>query len=292
MIRSNNFIKKKLDDKSILIDKRFKKNLKNNLFKGENSFMANKNIQLNIKQLAKQKHFIYSGFAALLIVAGTAAYALDNRSESLSRQSVIEDTVELPQNLDGVLAIEEMTVLAQNDAPIGTTISKLEIENEHGVVLYKVKFSDGSYRLYDAKTGLPYVDTSASIETDGSVPADFVAGITLQQARDTAAAQRPGKTITKIELETENGVVVYSVRFSDDGRVDVNAIDGSIVRVRNTTDNSSDDSDDSNKDSDDSIDSEDHQEEDVEDDGDRSENGSDDDKDSDDDNSNSGSDDN
>ena len=290
MIGDKNFIRKKLDDKSILIDKRFKKNLKNNLFKGESSFMANKNIQLNIKQLAKQKHFIYSGFAALLIVAGTAAYALDNRSENLARQSIIEDTVELPQNLDGVLAIEEMTVLAQNDAPVGATISKVEIENEHGVVLYKVKFSDGSYRLYDAKTGLPYVDTSAGVETDESVPAGFVAGITLQQARDTAAAQRPGKTITKIELETENGVVVYSVRFSDDGRVDVNATDGSVVRVRNAeTDNSSDDSEDSNKDSDDSVDSEDHQEEDMEDDGDRSGSGSDDDKDSDEDNSNSGS---
>ena len=196
----------------------------------------------------------------------------------------------MPQNLDGVLAIEEMTVLAQNDAPVGATISKVEIENEHGVVLYKVKFSDGSYRLYDAKTGLPYVDTSAGVETDESVPAGFVAGITLQQARDTAAAQRPGKTITKIELETENGVVVYSVRFSDDGRVDVNATDGSVVRVRNAeTDNSSDDSEDSNKDSDDSVDSEDHQEEDMEDDGDRSGSGSDDDKDSDEDNSNSGS---
>ncbi len=207
----------------------------------------------------------------------------------LANQAIIEDTVELPQNLEGVLGVEEMQTLALNDVPSGASIVNIEVENENGVVLYKVKFSDGSYRLYDAKTGLPYVDASAGVETNESVPVGFVAGITLQQARDTASTQRPGKTITKIELETENGVVVYSVRFSDDGRVDINATDGSVARVRNAESKISDDSVDSNKDSDDSVDSEDHQEEDTEDDGDKSGSGSDDDKDSDDDNSNSGS---
>jgi uncharacterized membrane protein YkoI len=200
----------------------------------------------------------------------------------------IKDIIELPENLSNVLGVEEMKTLASSDAPAGATITGVEIENEHGAVLYKVKFSDGSFRLYDAVTGLAYVETTDTVETNESVPADFVPGVSLQQARDIASAKRPGKTITKIELEMEEGKAVYSVRFSDGGRVDVNASDGSVVRIRqanesSTNSSSSDDSGDSNddsqssgsgsssnKDSDDSQDSADHAEEDTEDDGDKS----------------------
>lgn len=281
MMGDKRFIEKKLHDDRLVIDKRFKENLKKQLFESEELTMA-KVTQLNIKQLFNQKNFRFASAFAVVLMATTVFYALDNRSESLSRQNTIKSVVELPQNLSGVLGADEMRTLAEKDAPAGATITQVEIENEHGAVLYKVKFSDGSFRLYDAVTGLPYVDTaSGEVENDESVPAGFVAGITIQQARDTAAAQRPGKTITKIELETEEGKVVYSVRFSDDGRVDVDATNGSVVRVRGadgvkTSDDSNDDSqddsnsDDSNEDSDDSKDSEDHSEEDTEDDGDRS----------------------
>ncbi len=264
-----------LNDSSLVIREEFKNQLRDKLFSSNGERYMATNKQLDIKQLTRQKSFMYAGGFALLLIVASTVYALDNRSESLARQSIIEDVIELPQNLSGVLGADEMRTIAEKDAPAGTTITQVEIENEHGAVLYKVKFSDGSFRLYDAATGLAYVETANdSVE---SVPAGFVAGITIQQARDIAATQRPGKTITKIELETENGVVVYSVRFSDDGRVDVNASDGSILRVKNadgtkTENSSSDDSskDESNKDSDDSKDSEDHAEEDIEDDGDRS----------------------
>jgi uncharacterized membrane protein YkoI len=145
-----------------------------------------------------------------------------------------------------------MRTLAEADVPAGASITEIEIENEHGVVLYKVKFSDGSFRLYDAKTGLAFVDTQDEFETDESVPAGFVAGITLQQAREIAAVQRPDKTITKIELESEEGKVVYSVRFADGGRVDVNATDGSVVRVRGADNSGGGSSNDDSSDDDDS----------------------------------------
>lgn len=265
-----------LNDDKLVIDSKFKNKLKVKLFERENVIMAKMPIQLNTKQLFNQRTFRFAGVAALLLFSTTAIYAANSRSQSMERQSIIEDVVELPQNLDGLKTLDEMRTLAQRDAPEGASIIKVEVENEHGTVLYKVKFSDGSYRLYDAITGLSYVDSSSGLESDESVPAGFVAGITIQQARDIAASQRPGKVITKIELEVEEGKVVYSVRFSDNGRVDIDATNGDVVRVKSEesrdTENNSDDnnSGNSNEDSDDSADSEDHQEEDTEDDGDKS----------------------
>lgn len=313
MSKKYNPLHEALADYNLEIDNNFKETLKQQLLnmEGKAPMAEKKHAQLNFKQLTKQKKFIYAGGFALLMVIATSAYAMNNRSENLARQAEIKDVIELPENLSNVLGVEEMKTLAEQDALAGTTITGVEIENEHGAVLYKVKFSDGSFRLYDAVTGLRYVETTDSIETDESVPSGFVSGISLQQARDIASAKRIGKTITKIELEMEEGKAVYSVRFSDGGRVDVNATDGSVLRVRGasnstSSNNSSDDSDDSNddsqssgsgssnKDSDDSKDSEDHAKEDTEDDGDKSGSGSsDDDKDEDDDShsgsSNSGS---
>ncbi|MCA9324217.1 PepSY domain-containing protein [Candidatus Saccharibacteria bacterium] len=263
MKKQERFIYDALNDKNLTISRSFKNQLRNQLFAAkEGTDMAKDHKQLTFSQLFRQRKVAYAGGFALLLVVATTAYALDNRNQSLARQNIIEDTVEIPQNLDGLLGIDEMRTLAQNDAPDGSTIVGVEVENEHGKVLYKVKFSDGSFRLYDAVTGLAFIDTTEGVETSESVPAGFVAGITVQQARDTAAAQRPGKTITKIELEVENGVVVYSVRFADGGRVDVNATDSSVVRVRGadgekvsgSDDDSSDDSsndDSSSHDSDD-----------------------------------------
>lgn len=272
MIREKKFLKRRFEDDKLIIDSKFKARLKTKLFESEKTIMAKTPTELNIKQLMNQRTFRVAGMAVLILLASTVLYANNNRTQSLARQEVIKEAVELPQNLGNVLGLDEMRTLAEKDTPAGATIVKVEIENEHGVVLYKVKFSDGTYRLYDATTGLAYVEVSSGLETDESVPSGFVAGITVQQARDTASAQRPGKVITKIELEMEEGKVVYSVRFSDNGRVDIDASNGSVVRVRTADEsNSSDDSsDDTNEDSDDSIDSEDHEEEDIEDDGDRS----------------------
>lgn len=288
MSKREELLTKKLSSEQLVIDNKFKENLKQTIvnIEGKKDMAEKKSLQLGLKELMRQKKVLYSGGLVMLLLLATTVYALDNRSKSLARQTEIEDTVALPLNLNDVLGVDEMTTLAQSDAPQGATVASVEIENEHGAVLYKVKFSDGSFRLYDAVTGLPYVDTEKSSETSESVPAGFVAEITVQQARDLASAQRPGKTITKIELETEEGKVVYSVQFSDGGRVDVSATDGTILRVRqaststtqnatktSSSSNSSDDSNagsDTNKDSDDSKDSEDHAEEDTEDDGDKS----------------------
>lgn len=230
---------KALDQSNLTIDHKFQQVLRDYLFK-ENNMAAVKNTkQIHIKDLFKQQAFIGTVAAAFILIVGVSAYAMNAKSSSQAHQSDAEEikaAVELPNNLSGVLSIEEIRAKAAADIPDGATISGIELENEHGQLVFKVKFSDGSFRLYNATDGSLVLkledEADDDLDEDDSVPAGFVAGITIEQARTIAANNRPGETITKIELETENGVVVYSVRFSDGGRVDVNATDGSVVRIK------------------------------------------------------------
>lgn len=77
---------------------------------------------------------------------------------------------------------------------------------------------------------LPQSLTGTETEEQDEIPDGFVAELTLTQARTIAQDKRPGKTIKKVEREVEKGVGVYSVRFTDSGKVDVNAVTGAIMK--------------------------------------------------------------
>lgn len=291
MKKKYQFLHKKFNDDNLVIDEKFKNSLRTRLFPKEEINMAKAPSikQLSLQNLFKQKALALPAAALLILLAGSSAYAMNARNDTIASRQIIEDTIELPEQLDGLLGVDAMRELASADVDSGISITGIEIENEHGTLLYKVKFSDGTFRLYDAKSGLAYVESESEIETDESVPSDFSAGISLQQARNIAASQRPGKTITKIELEAEHGVVVYSVRFADGGRVDISASSGSVLRVRSSSGGgqTSSDDDSSNHDSDDDED-DDSSGHGSDDDDDNSGHGSGDDDDDDDDNSGRG----
>lgn len=183
-----------------------------------------------------------AALAVLIVVGSVTGVLASNHARKVSERSSA-----LPSNLEGLVSMESVraTALAENPT---AQITGIELENEEGVLYYKVRFADGSFKLYDAKTGqLVVKPIDETAEKDESVPADFKPAVTLDQARTTAQAKRPGQTVVKIELEVEDGVVVYSVRFADGSRVDVNATDGSVVRVKTAdsttkTESSSDDS--------------------------------------------------
>ncbi|MEK7602979.1 MAG: PepSY domain-containing protein [Patescibacteria group bacterium] len=251
-------ISRTLHADQLIIDPKFKSKLKSQLFKGEHQMSEAKTSFLS--RLTSNKLLpIGAMVLALAFVGGASALVARGQTRnSLNRQSA------LPDDLSGILSLDAIKAKALTDAPAGTTLSSIELENEDIGLIYKVRYSDSSFKLYNAKTGELVTNTDDDdLEIDDSVPADFVAGITIEKAREIAQAQRPGKTVTKIELETEDGKVVYSVRFSDGGRVDVSATDGSVVRVKNES-NSGPGSNNSGSgnDSDDDDSSEDDQEDD------------------------------
>jgi uncharacterized membrane protein YkoI len=201
-------------------------------------------------------------------VGGTGYYVYSqnsskNTTNSQATQSETKKESTLPTDLTGLKTADEIRTIAGAD--IGTaTIVSVELENEDGGLVFKVKLSDGKILFFDAKTGAPM--TATQVKDDGpeneegdddssSIPAGFVAGISVDQAKATAQGTLPGKTVKKVELEPEEGVMVYSVRFTDGSRVDVNATTGAVVRTENksapnssntsTTPSSDDDSDDS-----------------------------------------------
>lgn len=54
--------------------------------------------------------------------------------------------------------------------------------------------------------------------------------ISADRARELALIAFPGKTITKVELKTEEGKIVWSVRFSDDKKIYIDAKTGATVK--------------------------------------------------------------
>lgn len=173
---------------------------------------------------------------ALVAGAGVYIYGLQNNNDqdALSNANEVQKislSKPLPADL---LSLDKVRELAAADKP-NLAIQQIELESEHGQLLYKVRLADGSFVLYNARSGVKVTKQAgqpAEVEKDTSLPADFQAGISFDKAREIALAQKPGGQIRKIELEMEHGVAVFSVRFTDDARIDVNAANGEIVRTK------------------------------------------------------------
>jgi uncharacterized membrane protein YkoI len=58
-----------------------------------------------------------------------------------------------------------------------------------------------------------------------------LAKITADQARDAALAANPGTTATQVELDNENGCLVYSVELSNGADVKVDAGNGQVLHT-------------------------------------------------------------
>lgn len=168
--------------------------------------------------------------------AGWRIMSNDNAPSNTPQASVEtqQDTTDLPSDLTNIKSIDEIQTLAAADVS-GLTIVGVELEIEEGQPIYAVHFSDGSVISYNAKSGnkLQLQDNNNDdIDDSSSLPSGFIAGVTIQQAVNTAKQEMPNGAVRKVELEMEDNIVVYSVRFKDGSRVDINATDGTVVRTK------------------------------------------------------------
>lgn len=169
------------------------------------------------------------GFGAWRVMTANNDNAKDTPKASVSSQ---EKTENLPTDLTDIKSIDEIKTLATDDV---ATVSGIELELEEGTLVYVVHFTDGSKTVFNAKTGskLQLTDNNNDeIDDSKTLPAGFTAAVSIQQAIDIAKKERPDATLRKVELEVEDGTVVYSVRFTDGSRVDVSAADGTVQRVK------------------------------------------------------------
>lgn len=176
--------------------------------------------------------------------AGWRIMSNDDAPSSVPQASVEtrQEATDLPTDLTNIKSIDEIQTLAAVDAS-GLSIVGVELEVEEGQPVYVIHFSDGSVLSYNAKSGnkLQLKDNNNDEIDDSKIlPSGFVAGVTIQQAIDTAKQAMPNGTVRKVELEIEDGIVIYSVRFKDGSRVDVNATDGVVVRTKQANNKASD----------------------------------------------------
>jgi len=68
-------------------------------------------------------------------------------------------------------------------------------------------------------------------EADEATALAGLASITPEQAQDAALAANPGATVVKVELDNENGALVYSVELDNGLDVKVDAGNGAVLYV-------------------------------------------------------------
>ena len=130
----------------------------------------------------------------------------------------------------------------------------------------------GSDSVVGAKSGGPEgFEEECSVTVPDPEPEDLssLALITADQAREAALAAYPGATVTEVELDNENGCLVYSVELNEDMDVMVDAGNGTILGIETDDDHEDEgdvDEDDEYEDEDDDDEDEDDEDEDDEDD--------------------------
>ena len=68
-------------------------------------------------------------------------------------------------------------------------------------------------------------------EADEATALTGLVTITPEQAKDAALAANPGATVVKVELDNENGAVVYSVELSNGMDVKVDAGSAAVLYI-------------------------------------------------------------
>lgn len=210
----------------------------------------------------KEMGFSHTMIVAVLVVASVVGFAgwrvmTSNDSDvSLSTNSAEESEVieELPEDLTGFVELEEIQAKIGED----TEILSIKLEYEDGVFVYVVHFSDGTVKAYSATSGDEVVyDNTDETEDENdseSIPRGYAFGISLQEAVRKAKEQNPDVKVRKVEVEVEDGVVVFSVRFTDGSRVDIDAKNGNVTRVKTESNEEKDDSDERDSDDEDEAD--------------------------------------
>ena len=91
-------------------------------------------------------------------------------------------------------------------------------------------------------------------EADEAAALQELATISPEEAQATAEAANPGSTATEVELDDENGSLVYSVELDNGLEVQVDAGDGTILHTEQAGDEADDDDGDENEADDDDAD--------------------------------------
>lgn len=188
-------------------------------------------MKLNTKGFSHVELLIVMVVLGLISGAGYYVYTQNSALNSETTQSETAATKVLPADLDDVLSLEKVEEIAKKDNAT-LTIKGVELKTEDGVLVYVIHLSNGKELTINATTGEQIAISDDTGADDDSLPANLTAKVSLSTALSIAKKEHPGVAIEKIEIETEDGTLVYRVKFVDEALVEVDANNGSIMEVK------------------------------------------------------------
>ena len=174
----------------------------------------------------------------LVFVGASGAYVFTHHKKSQVNNNDSKTTASLPSNLSTVKSLDDVVQLAAQQEPAAAPTAA-EVGQEDGTTVFRLSLSNHKKLTFNALTGALISSAADDENEDNPLPAKIPAGIiTVTQARDAALAAHQG-TVQSIKIDDEEGVVTYSVRFTDGTRVAVNAQTGTVVRTQTNNRSSS-----------------------------------------------------
>ncbi|MDI6831729.1 MAG: PepSY domain-containing protein [Actinomycetota bacterium] len=91
--------------------------------------------------------------------------------------------------------------------------------------------SQGTAQVQEQDVQEPSYQTSIQVPDPEPKDLNGLAKVTAEQAKEAALSANPGSTITKVELDNENGSLVWGVELSNGADVKVDAGNGQVVHT-------------------------------------------------------------
>jgi uncharacterized membrane protein YkoI len=154
---------------------------------------------------------------------------------------------------DEAAILQEQAVLSANEAKTaaeaaqpGTKAIKVELESEDGFLVYDVELDNGMELTIDAGDGTVLLTEQGELPLKGSLPVDEAlteglsdadeaailqeqAVLSADEAKAAAEAAQPGTKAVKVELESEDGFLVYDVELDNGMELTIDAGDGTVL---------------------------------------------------------------
>ncbi|MGO1544404.1 MAG: PepSY domain-containing protein [Gulosibacter sp.] len=140
-------------------------------------------------------------------------------------------------------AAEYATAIAAAEELIGNGGIAIDLDREDdGDKQFSIDVAEGTtlHEVDVAPDGTATLDETEQREVDGDDQREIdTAEVTMIEAIEAALAHQPG-TIDDVDLETENGTVVWSVDYDDDRDLNVDAVTGEVTEDSDDDDDSDD----------------------------------------------------
>lgn len=166
----------------------------------------------------------------LVGVVGYVGWSVFNSDDTSQQASITdEEALALPEDLNSLKSFDEIMQLATES---GDKVAAVSLETEDGLLVYKVWLENGSLMYVDAVLG-ETIDVENEVESasEDAIPEGFEATTSVDNALNAARAEHPNVSVKKIEMEVQDGSVVFRIEFVDEVKVDVDALSGSVVLI-------------------------------------------------------------